>query len=178
MISHRNVISNVLQITTYESPQRARSKRPGSKNVPSEVALGLLPQSHIYSLVVICHASTYRGDQVITLPKFELHQYLESIQRFKINALYLVSLLYFRITAGTRSWSKCRPIQVPPIIINMIKNKSLCDKYDLSSVTILFTGAAPLGEETANDFQKQYPDCKIRQGYGKVFVSSIGRRAY
>lgn len=48
----------------------------------------------------------------------------------------------------------------------MVKNKSLCDKFDLSSVTTVFTGAAPLGGETAENIQKQYPAWKIRQGYG------------
>ena len=66
---------------------------PGSKYGFTEIALGLLPQSHIYSLVVICHATTYRGDQVINLPKFEIGQYLNAIQRFKINILFLVSRL-------------------------------------------------------------------------------------
>ena len=56
--------------------------------------------------------------------------------------------------------------QVPPIIIAMTKNKSLCEKFDLSSVTGIFTGAAPLGQETADDLLKQYPSWKIRQGFG------------
>ena len=90
MISHRNVISNVLQIAAYEKPYRD-SREPGSKYGMTEVALGLLPQSHIYSLVVVCHATTYRGDQVISLPKFEVQGFLSSIQRFKINTLLLVS---------------------------------------------------------------------------------------
>lgn len=90
MISHRNVIANVLQITTYERPYRQSLKKEGGESDPREVVLGLLPQSHIYSLVVICHASMYRGDQVINLPKFDFEQYLSSIQRFKINQLYLV----------------------------------------------------------------------------------------
>ncbi|KAL8810983.1 MAG: hypothetical protein Q9223_007628 [Gallowayella weberi] len=93
-ISHRNVISNVMQITTYESPFRPKHLNvPDSRYSGTEVALGLLPQSHIYSLVVICHASIYRGDQVINLPKFDLRSYLNVIQRFKINLLYLVSYL-------------------------------------------------------------------------------------
>jgi len=91
MISHRNVIANVLQICTFEKPYRDSLMDMGVQSPYTEVALGLLPQSHIYALVVICHATTYRGDQVISLPKFELRQYLEAIQRFKINTLYLVS---------------------------------------------------------------------------------------
>lgn len=57
-------------------------------------------------------------------------------------------------------------VQVPPIIINMLRSNDICSKYDLSSVTSLFTGAAPLGMETAADFQKLYPNVAIRQGYG------------
>lgn len=99
MISHRNVISNVLQIATSEKPYRDSVQEPGSKYGMTEVALGLLPQSHIYSLVVICHATTYRGDQVINLPKFEFNQFLHSIQRFKINSLPLVSQAPFHPTS-------------------------------------------------------------------------------
>lgn len=52
--------------------------------------MGLLPMSHIYGLVVVAHGHVYRGDGVIVLPKFEFATFLESIQRFKINSLYLV----------------------------------------------------------------------------------------
>jgi acyl-CoA synthetase (AMP-forming)/AMP-acid ligase II len=86
MISHHNVIANVLQIMAYEKP--VRDKRPAAKR--SEVALGLLPLSHIYGLVVIAQASTYRGDEVIILPKFELQSYLRAIQNYKIETLYVV----------------------------------------------------------------------------------------
>ena len=91
MISHCNVISNVLQIATFEKPYRDSRREPGSKYTYTEIALGLLPQSHIYALVVICHATTWRGDQVISLPKFEISQFLTAIQRCKINTLFLVS---------------------------------------------------------------------------------------
>lgn len=90
MISHRNVIANTLQIEAFESSHRSTSKPRDGRSVYSEVALGLLPQSHIYSLVVICHAGAYRGDQTIILPKFELKSYLAAIQNFKITGLFLV----------------------------------------------------------------------------------------
>jgi acyl-CoA synthetase (AMP-forming)/AMP-acid ligase II len=54
----------------------------------------------------------------------------------------------------------------------MLRNYEACSKYDLSSVTSLFTGAAPLGVETAEDFQKMYPGVTIRQGYGKIPMCS------
>ena len=84
MISHRNVIANVCQIVQYDKPHR------DSLVNHLDVSLGLMPQSHIYALVRICHASTYRGDQVISLPRFDLNLYLNAIQQFKINTLYVV----------------------------------------------------------------------------------------
>ncbi|EAW12641.1 acyl--CoA ligase [Aspergillus clavatus NRRL 1] len=155
MISHRNVIANVLQIAASEKSWRASLTKPGSPQ-HMDVVLGLLPQSHIYALVVTCHAGPFRGDQVIVLPKFELNTYLSAIQNFKITGLYVV----------------------PPIIITMIRNQDTCLKFDLSSVGMIFTGAAPLGMETAADFQKIYPNIKIRQGYGLTETSTVVASTY
>jgi len=90
MISHRNVIANSLQVRTYENAMRDTFKKPGEK-VYQENALGLLPMSHIYALVVICHASAYRGDSVIVLPKYDFKVFLSAIQKYKIATLFLVS---------------------------------------------------------------------------------------
>jgi acyl-CoA synthetase (AMP-forming)/AMP-acid ligase II len=147
MISHRNVIANTLQITAFDAPGRDMIGGPGYQ----DVALGLLPQSHIYGLIVICHASTYRGDKVIILPKFEMQSYLTAIQKYKINTLYIV----------------------PPIIINMVKNRPTLSKFDLTSVKQIFTGAAPLGKETAEDLSTQYPEWKVRQGYGMTETCTV-----
>lgn len=90
MISHRNVIANVLQISTYESKYRETLKSPAEQTPYLDITLGLLPQSHIYALVVVCHAGPYRGDQVIILPKFEINSFLNAIERFRIACLFLV----------------------------------------------------------------------------------------
>ena len=79
MISHRNVISNILQISTYESKAR-EGKGPGGRP-RQDVALGLLPVSHIYGLVVGSLTTTFRGDEVIVLPKFELNSFLKAIEK-------------------------------------------------------------------------------------------------
>lgn len=146
MISHRNVIANTVQISLYDRVVREKLGKDYR-----DVGLGLLPQSHIYGLIVVCNVSTYRGDQVIVLPKFELNHYLTSIQKYKINTLYIV----------------------PPIIIAMVKNKQALSKFDLSSVREIFTGAAPLGQETAAELSKQYPKWDIRQGYGLTETCTV-----
>ncbi|PGG98726.1 ribosome assembly protein SQT1 [Blastomyces parvus] len=151
MISHKNVIANTLQIKVYESRYRNTLKAPGARLDYKDVSLGLLPQSHIYSLVVICHAGPYRGDNVVVLPKFEFNLYLNAIEKHRISTLYLV----------------------PPIIIVMLRNKMECDKRDLDSVTAIFTGAAPLGAETAEEVAGWKPSWKIKQGYGLTETCTV-----
>jgi acyl-CoA synthetase (AMP-forming)/AMP-acid ligase II len=85
MISHRNVIANIMQYCTYESVNRRKL------GIETQVELGLLPFSHIYGLVVVAHSGTWRGDEIVVLPKFELETYLQAIERFKINHLLVVS---------------------------------------------------------------------------------------
>jgi len=62
---------------------------------------------------------------------------------------------------------------VPPIIILMSKSQQVCSKFDLSSVGGIFTGAAPLGAETAEELHKIYPSWKIRQGYGLTETCTV-----
>jgi acyl-CoA synthetase (AMP-forming)/AMP-acid ligase II len=84
MISHYNVISNVLQHVTYDSVARAR------KGVTTQAVTGFLPFSHIYGLVIMAHTSTWRGDQVIVLPRFDFQDFLKSVQHYKIRQLFVV----------------------------------------------------------------------------------------
>lgn len=88
MVSHRNVIANVIQQTTFEEVARSQ------KGIKTQVLLGLLPLSHIYGLIVVAHSSTWRGDEVIILPKFELETLLAAIQKHKIEQLLVVSSLW------------------------------------------------------------------------------------
>ncbi|KAI6088484.1 acetyl-CoA synthetase-like protein [Hypoxylon rubiginosum] len=145
MIAHRNVISNIMQIRWHEEPGRR------AKGVETHNQIGLLPFSHIYGLVVVALAGTYRGDGVIVLPKFELTTFLETIQRFKVNFMHIV----------------------PPIVIQMLRNPDLCGKYDLSSLRFVYTGAAPLGAETHEDMVKAFPSLQVGQGYGMTETSTV-----
>ncbi|KAF2454031.1 phenylacetyl-CoA ligase-like protein [Lineolata rhizophorae] len=151
MIAHRNVIANVMQIKYYEKPWRDTKMPFGTQSEYTDTLLGLLPLSHIYGLVVVAHVGAYRGDGCIVLPKFDFQQYLKTIERFRIATLYIV----------------------PPIIILMTKSKAMMDKFDLSCVESIFTGAAPLGQETADELQAQYPKWQIRQGYGLTETSTV-----
>ena len=89
MISHRNVIANIIQVSAFEKEFRQSRRAPGQTT--SEVGLGLLPLNHIYSLVVT-HYGVYSGDEIIILPKFEIGLFLSAIQNYKIKTLCVVSL--------------------------------------------------------------------------------------
>lgn len=153
MISHKNVIANTLQATTHEQATRdriAKSERRDPRHY-TEMALGLLPLSHIYGLIVIAHVSIYRGDGVVVLPKYDFKQLLQVVQDYKLNMLYLV----------------------PPMILHMCNQPQALKSYDLRSVKSLFTGAAPLGKETAEDLLKLMPGVAIRQGYGLTETATV-----
>jgi long-subunit acyl-CoA synthetase (AMP-forming) len=98
MISHYNIISNVIQQKIFESVGRTKN------NVQTQVISGFLPFSHIYALVAACHSGTYRGDEVIVLPRFEFTAFLRAIQKFKVELLFVVSP---HCSCSSREFSHC-----------------------------------------------------------------------
>ncbi|KAJ3548246.1 hypothetical protein NM208_g1109 [Fusarium decemcellulare] len=137
MITHANLIANILQMTLYEQKGRGGSSR-------RETVLGVLPHSHIYGVVMISHLSTFRGDSVIVLPKFDMSLMLASVARYQISTLNIV----------------------PPIILAMSKNPDLLRRYDLSSVKSIVSGGAPLSQQTIARLAAHRPDWVFRQAYG------------
>ncbi|KAL6857911.1 hypothetical protein ACO1O0_005357 [Amphichorda felina] len=145
MISHKNVIANVMQAELHDTPARRKM------GIETQVMLGLLPLSHIYGLTLVALLSQHRGDEVIILPRFELDSFLAAVERFRIEQLAVV----------------------PPILIQMLANPEKCDRTDLSSVRFAFSGAAPLGGELVEDLKKKYPALHVGQGYGMTEASPL-----
>ncbi|PKS06118.1 hypothetical protein jhhlp_007434 [Lomentospora prolificans] len=146
MISHRNIIANIIQMTRYESTFRSQSHR--------DVILGVLPQSHIYSIILTTHAPVFRGDTVITMAKFELMSFIRAVNKFRMTLLYVA----------------------PPILISLVKQGSLAKDptiFDLPSVQRIYCGAAPLSEELTSQIRKRYPDVLLGQGYGMTEAATV-----
>jgi 4-coumarate--CoA ligase len=61
---------------------------------------------------------------------------------------------------------------VPPLILLFVHSKNL-DKYDLSSVRTVMSGAAPLSPELCEAFIKRLPNSIIIQGYGTQFYLDV-----
>jgi acyl-CoA synthetase (AMP-forming)/AMP-acid ligase II len=53
------------------------------------------------------------------------------------------------------------------MIIQMLQGKEVCKKYDLRSVRFVFSGAAPLGEETMKELEQLIPSSTVAQAYGE-----------
>ncbi|MFN3164453.1 MAG: AMP-binding protein [Pseudohongiellaceae bacterium] len=81
------------------------------------------------------------------MPRFELEQFLQIVQDYKVTSLNLV----------------------PPLILALAKHP-LVDNYDLSSVRIIGSGAAPLGSDLEKSCGERL-SCDIYQGYGLTEVS-------
>ena len=103
MISHRNVISNTLQLNAFDRTNREQMRQKYGSDY-SEVVLGLLPFSHIYGLVAVLHKSVYEGSKLVVLPKFEMKSYLQAIQDNRIEMLYIVGFwnIWLRYVARER----------------------------------------------------------------------------
>jgi acyl-CoA synthetase (AMP-forming)/AMP-acid ligase II len=60
---------------------------------------------------------------------------------------------------------------VPPIVLALVKSP-LVNQFDLSSVRLVFSGAAPLGEDIARELAKKL-GCPVVQGYGMTEASPV-----
>ncbi|RUS82285.1 hypothetical protein EGW08_009963 [Elysia chlorotica] len=115
---------------------------------PSDRTLGLLPLYHVFGLVVIQFLTLVGGAMVSYLPKFDPEIMLRCMQERKIT----ISLM------------------VPPLILFLAKHP-LVAKFDLTPLSEVLCGAAPLGEELTTAFMERLPNAKLRQGYGLTETS-------
>lgn len=65
---------------------------------------------------------------------------------------------------------KVTHLQVAPPIMVMLSKRPETAKYDLSSVTDILCGAAPLSKELQNEISKKL-GCEILQGWGMTEVT-------
>lgn len=108
-----------------------------------------LPFFHIYGMTVMLNASLSNRNHLVAMASFELPDFLEIIQKFKAQ------------------WG----FVAPPILIALAKHP-IIEKYDLSSLEVLLSGAAPLDGELARAVQKRI-GCSVTQGYGLTETSPV-----
>lgn len=140
MLSHRNIVANNLQLRAGESTNLSWKPRPDAPNGDS--VLAFLPFFHIYGLTCLLHQSIYAGFKCLVMPKFDIEAWCKFVQNYKITYSYVV----------------------PPVVLLLSKHPCV-DKYDLSSIRMMNSGAAPLTRELVDAVFKR-KGLKVKQGYG------------
>src|SRR5438132_1986694 len=114
-----------------------------------DTLLCVLPLFHIYGLVVVLNMGLHMGATIVMMPRFDLEQFLGLIQKYRVTLSHIV----------------------PPIVLKLARDPMI-DNYDLSSLKMIFSGAAPLGPELSRECMIRI-GCGIRQGYGMTETSPV-----
>ncbi|KAF1358063.1 4-coumarate-CoA ligase-like protein [Lizonia empirigonia] len=139
MLTHRNIVSNTLMIKAAE----AGNLQPiGGPTGEGDKLLAFLPFFHIYGLTCMIHQVIYSGLQLVVMPRFDLEDFCRFIQDLKITFAYVV----------------------PPVVLLLGKHP-VVEKYDLSTIRMMNSGAAPLTKELVDAVNKRL-GIAIKQGYG------------
>ncbi|MCU1509067.1 MAG: AMP-dependent synthetase [Glaciihabitans sp.] len=111
--------------------------------------LAVLPFFHIYGLTVLLNYALACRSSLVTMPKFELPEFLRIISEYRCTWVFIA----------------------PPIAVALAKHP-LVDEFDLSSVEVVFSGAAPLDAELAGAVARRL-NTRVRQGYGMTELSPV-----
>jgi acyl-CoA synthetase (AMP-forming)/AMP-acid ligase II len=107
-----------------------------------DVVVAVLPMFHIFGMQVSMNLALHAGATVVVMPRFELETLLRVFQDYRVTRAYLV----------------------PPILRALAKDPAV-NRYDLTSLQVIASGAAPLGAELAWACAKRL-GCRVKQGYG------------
>ncbi|CAH2036414.1 unnamed protein product [Thlaspi arvense] len=130
--------------------QQVDGENPNLYFHSDDVILCVLPMFHIYALNSIMLCGLRVGAAILIMPKFEINLLLELIQRCKVTVAPMV----------------------PPIVLAIAKSPET-EKYDLSTIRVVKSGAAPLGKELEDAVNAKFPNAKLGQGYGMTEAGPV-----
>jgi acyl-CoA synthetase (AMP-forming)/AMP-acid ligase II len=118
-----------------------------------DTSIGCLPFFHIYGMTVIMNLGLHNGATIATMPRFDLEGFLSLIEDRRVTIVYIV----------------------PPIALALAKHPAV-EGRDLSSLRMIMSGAAPLGDELARTVAERVGVPTI-QGYGMTELSPVSHVA-
>ncbi|RLN18943.1 4-coumarate--CoA ligase-like 1 [Panicum miliaceum] len=127
----------------FTSDQDARGEGPN-------VFLCFLPMFHLFGLSVVTLGQLQRGNAVVVMPRFDVDSAMAAVQRHRVTCLYCV----------------------PPVMVALARH-GRAGRYDLSSLKLILSGAAPLGKDVMEAVAKDFPGADIIQGYGMTETCGI-----
>lgn len=137
MLTHHNLVSMLCQLGAIDALTE------------NDTMICIVPMYHLYGLQVVVNLALSLGATVVTLPRFELNQFLSTLERYEVTVAPLV----------------------PPIVLALSRAGEV-DNYDLSKLRLIHCGAASLPHNIAQAC-KQRLGCDIRYGYGLTEVSPL-----
>jgi len=139
MLTHANITANCRQVLRAHD-----ALRPGEERV-----LVVLPLFHVFALTVAMNLPIAAGAEMVLLPRFEIEQVLETIERRRPTIFPGVPTIFGAIN------------QVPGI-----------ERRNLSSLRFCISGGAPLPAEVRARFER-LTGCKLVEGYGLTEASPV-----
>ncbi|EKM53456.1 uncharacterized protein PHACADRAFT_125215 [Phanerochaete carnosa HHB-10118-sp] len=119
---------------------------------PNPVMLGSLPFYHIYGVFKLLHFPFIRGIPVVIMQKFDITDACKWIEKYKVTQMLVV----------------------PPMCL-LFTHHPAVDKYNISSLRLMLSGAAPLGAPLVmamcTRFKNAGADFALIQGYGLTETS-------
>ena len=113
-----------------------------------------VPCYHLYGSHIVMNMALRTGATVVTLPKYDLETFLRTMQDYAITVAPAV----------------------PPIVLELSRSP-LVDRFDLSHLTTVFSGAAPLSVEVAKACCERL-NVRIKYGYGMTELSPLSHLTY
>lgn len=137
ILTHRNLVANLQQIAVLGDVS------------PETKILAVLPFFHIYGMTVMMNQGLHRRATVVTMPKFDLVEFLRIISTYQVDRIYIA----------------------PPVAVALAKHPVVED-YDLSCIDVIFSGAAPLDAELGHAMGRRL-NATVLQGYGMTELSPV-----
>jgi acyl-CoA synthetase (AMP-forming)/AMP-acid ligase II len=100
-------------------------------------------------MVVILHGALHQGATLVTLSRFELNQFLQTLEEYRVTVAHLV----------------------PPIILALAKHPSV-EGRDFSTLRLIFSGAAPLDADLIRACSERI-GCVVTQGFGMTETAPV-----
>ncbi len=112
-----------------------------------DILLNALPLYHLAGLGGFIHTGFATGSTIVLLSRYDLELVLRCVEKYRVSAT---------------GW-------VPPILLAMTKDFRV-DSYDLSSLKVVVSGAAPVGKELGEIFSDRFR-CTLREAFGMTEAS-------
>jgi acyl-CoA synthetase (AMP-forming)/AMP-acid ligase II len=137
MLTHRNLVAMLRLMEANEAFSG------------DDTMICVVPMYHLYGLHIVVNLGLSEGATIVTVPRYDLDQFLQVLEKYKVTVAPLV----------------------PPLVLTLSLAPQV-DQHDLSALRLIHCGAAMLAHNIAEDCSRRL-NCEIRYGYGMTELSPL-----